>query len=287
MYAAYDGRLFQVRRASDGKTQDIGVASAGGLVDLDALKTFLSGTTGSVSVLYDQTGNANDLPQATAANQPTVEYWSRSDGTEMPMAVTVNRQWLRNRANTKKIPVGAASQTEYFVVHSKHYNAQCCYDYGNMEAKVESDGNGTMNALNLGTSNNGYSAPGAGAGPWAMVDYESGVYAGPNRIGVVNAASPSITWDLAMALTKTNGTTSWVVKVGDATKGGLTTTTSGGLPPGYNQLKQEGGLSLGEGGDGHSTLGTGAFFEGVVIAAVTSDATDDAIQENLTTVYGK
>jgi Alpha-L-arabinofuranosidase B, catalytic len=47
-----------------------------------------------------------------------------------------------------------------------------------------------------------------------------------------------------------------------------------------------GGLSLGEGGDG-SKLGTGAFSEGVVIAAVTSDATDNLMQANITSVYGK
>jgi hypothetical protein len=32
-------------------------------------------------------------------------------------------------------------------------------------------------------------------------------------------------------------------------------------------------------------MGTGAFFSGVIIAAETSDATDDAIQANLTSVY--
>jgi hypothetical protein len=32
-------------------------------------------------------------------------------------------------------------------------------------------------------------------------------------------------------------------------------------------------------------MGTGAFSEGAIIAAQTSDATDDAIQANLTTLY--
>jgi hypothetical protein len=192
LYSAYDGRLFQVRRVSDGKTQDIGVASAGGSVDMDTLNTFCKGTICTVSLLYDQTGNANDLPQATAANQLNVEYWSTSDGAQVPMAVTVNRQWLRNRANTKKIPIGSASQTEYFVVHGKYFNAKCYWDYGNMEAQVKSDGNGTMSALNIGTSDNGFASPGAGSGPWGMVDFESGVYAGGNRIGVVNPGNPSI-----------------------------------------------------------------------------------------------
>jgi len=286
MYASYHGRLFQVRRGSDSKTQDISVTSSG-LVDLTSLNSFISGTTGYVSILYDQSGNGNDLPQATAGNQPTIGFWSRADGTMMPMAVSVSRQYLRNRTNTKLIPTGAQSMTEYFVVNTKHFNADCCYDYGNMESKVESDGNGTMAALNIGTKDNGFSAPGAGSGPWAMVDFESGVYTGPNRIGVVNPNAPSLTWDVAMALTKSNGTTSWIMKVSDATKGTLTTTTSAGLPPGYSPLKLEGGLSLGEGGDGHSTLGAGAFFEGVIIAAVTADATDDAIQANLVSVYGK
>jgi hypothetical protein len=45
-------------------------------------------------------------------------------------------------------------------------------------------------------------------------------------------------------------------------------------------------LSLGEGGDG-SNLGTGAFSEGVVIADVTSDATDNLIQSNIASVYGR
>jgi hypothetical protein len=85
-------------------------------------------------------------------------------------------------------------------------------------------------------------------------------------------------------LTKSNGTTMWALKVGDAAKGTLITAWNGGLPPGYNPLKQEGGLSLGEGGDG-SKLGTGAFFEGVVIADVTSDATDNAIQAGLTSIF--
>ncbi len=286
MYAAYSGKLFQVRRASDGSTQDSLPVSAGGYVDTSALMKFCSGTTCGVSILYDQSGNANDLPQATASSQPVVQYWSLVNGMQLPMAVTVSQQYLRNRNKTSKIPVGAASQTEYFVIHGKFFNAKCCWDYGNMEAQVKSDGVATMSALNFGTSDNGFASPGAGSGPWFMVDYESGVYAGPNRIGVVNPGSPSITYDIVTGLSKTNGTTSWVLKVGDASKGALTTAWNGALPKGYSPLRQEGGLSLGEGGDG-SKLGTGAFSEGVVIAAVTSDATDDLIQANITSVYGQ
>jgi len=288
LYAAYNGKLFQIRRASDGKTQDISVTGAGGTVDMATLNTFCAATTCSVSLLYDQSGNANDLPQATPANQPTVAYWSTSDGAKLPMAVTVSKQWLRNRTATKKIPTGSASQTEYFVVHGNYFNSKCCYDYGNMETTIHDDGAGTMSALYFGSSTDW--TKGAGTGPWGMTDYENGLFAGAVKDpGGTNPNYPSLAYpgnNLITVLTKSNGTTSWALKAGNAATGPLNTYWNGALPSGYSPLKQQGGLSLGEGGDG-SNLGSGAFSEGVVIAAVTSDATDDLIQANLASVYGR
>jgi len=292
LYAAYGGKLFQVRRASDGKTQDIGVVSAGGYVDSHTLSTFCSSTTCSVALLYDQSGNANDLPQATAANQPLIQYWPTSASTQLPMAVTVNKQWLRNRTKTHKIPVGAASQTEYWVVHGSHYNTGCCYDYGNMETTVRDDGPGTMSALYFGSSTAW--TKGAGKGPWGMTDYENGLFAGAVKDpGGTNTKYPTLAYsgnNIVVVLTKSNGTTSWSLKAGNAATGTLDTYWNGSLPAAtdtyYSPLRQEGGLSLGEGGDG-SNSGTGAFSEGVIIAAVTSDATDDLIQANIVSVYGR
>jgi hypothetical protein len=288
LYSTYNGKLFQARRPSDGKTQDIGVTGLGGTVDMATLNTFCAGTTCSVSLLYDQSGNANDLPQATPANQPTVAYWSTSDGAQLPMAVTVSKQWLRNRTATKKIPTGSASQTEYFVVHGNYFNSKCCYDYGNMETTIHDDGAGTMSALYFGSSTDW--TKGAGTGPWGMTDYENGLFAGAVKDpGGTNSNYPSLAYpgnNLITVLTKSNGTTSWALKAGNAATGPLNTYWNGALPSGYSPLKQQGGLSLGEGGDG-SNLGSGAFSEGVVIAAVTSDATDDLIQANLVSVYGR
>ena len=280
LYSTYNGSLFQVQRASDSKTKDIGVTGAGGYVNMDTLNKFCSGTTCTVSELYDQSGNANNLTQATAANQPGLAYWSISNGTLAPMAVSANRQWLRNRTSTTKIPTGSESQTEYFVVQGLYYNNGCCYDYGNMEAKVHDDGNGTMDALYFGSCT-GWTT-GAGAGPWGMADMENNLFAGPDKN---NPGNPTTLENLVTVLSKTNGTASWALKVGDASAGALNTYYNGTLPNGYSPLHQEGGLSLGEGGDG-SNGGTGAFFEGIVIAALTSDATDSLIQSNLTSVYG-
>jgi len=305
LFAAYNGNLFQVRRASDSKTQDIGVASVGGQVDLTTLNTFCTGTTCSVSKLYDQAGNGNDLSQAAAANQPAVQFWTTLDGTtKLPMAVSTNRQWLRNRLQTKKIPTGSKPQTEYFVVHAAFAGAiagtnGCCYDYGNMETQITDDGPGTMSALYFGSATDW--TRGAGSGPWGMMDLENGLFAGGAGIqnlnqgsASVNAQDPSIKYsgnNIAVIFGKTDGTANFTLKYGNAATGALATAWNGGLPTmpnptPYIPLQQQGGLSLGEGGDG-SNMGTGAFSEGVVIAAQTSDATDNAIQTNLTTVYGK
>src|SRR5580704_4446646 len=113
LYAAYSGKLFQARRASDSKTQDINTVGAGGFVDLTALSTFCSGTTCTVSILYDQAGNGNDMSQAAAGSQPTIGFWASSSGPSYPMIVSKGYQWLRNRTSTKKIPTGSSPQTEY------------------------------------------------------------------------------------------------------------------------------------------------------------------------------
>jgi hypothetical protein len=302
LYAAYSGKLFQVRRPSDSKTQDISVASAGGLVDLDALNTFCSGTTCTVTKLYDQSGNANDLSQATVANQPTVGFWTAANGTNHPMIVSVGYQWLRNRTATKKIPSASNPQTEYFVVHGDYAGRAagsngCCYDYGNMENHIGDDGPGTMTALYFGDATDW--TRGAGNGPWVMLDMENGVFAGGGSIAIlnagnasVNAKDPSLKFpspNIVMGLAKTDGKKNFALKYGNASTGTLSVAWDGSLPTNVNPtsyipLQQQGGLSLGEGGDG-SAMGKGAFSEGVIIAAQTTDATDDAIQANLTTFY--
>jgi non-reducing end alpha-L-arabinofuranosidase len=302
MFAAYNGKLFQARRPTDSKTQDINTVGMGGFVDLTALNTFCSGTTCTVMRLYDQTANGNDLWQNTIANQPTVGFWSAANGMKYPMIVSKGYQWLRNRNQVSKIPTGSTPQTEYFVVHGGEAGRAagtngCCYDYGNMETLIRDDGPGTMTALYFGDASDW--TRGAGNGPWVMLDMENGVFAGGGPITIlnagqssVNANDPSLKYaspNIVMGLAKTDGKTTFELKYGNASMGTLSTAWNGSLPTktnptSYIPLKQQGGISLGEGGDG-SAMGTGAFSEGAIMVAQTSDATDTAIQANLTTIY--
>src|SRR5215467_1277717 len=62
LFAAYGGRLYQVRRASDGATTDIGTLAVGGYANAAAQDVFCAGTTCTITIIYDQSPRGNHLP---------------------------------------------------------------------------------------------------------------------------------------------------------------------------------------------------------------------------------
>jgi non-reducing end alpha-L-arabinofuranosidase len=314
LFASYNGPLFKALRVSDNQERDIGVVAASGLVDLAALNTFCSGTTCKVTTLYDQSGNGNDMWRADDpnTNQPgtnkpcdlmAIDYWQMSDGTKVPVVVETGAMWkdksqcLRNRDKTKNMPTGAKPQTTYAIFHAKYLNNNCCFNYGNTGNAIHYTGPGTLSALNF--SKIEFWSKGTGAGPWVMVDWEQGVYAGNIAkcgSGAAPAAdctatgenpNPSVTFDIVTTLFKHNGVNHWALKNGNVKTGTLAVSIDlSSLPKGYSPLKQEGGLGLGEGGAGDSN-GTGGFSEGAVMTGETTDATDNAIQKSIVSVYSK
>lgn len=194
--------------------------------------------------------------------------------------------------------LGRAGGRSACIFHKKYNNVGCCFNYGNTTAAVRYDGRGTMTAITL--SRVQYWSKGIGAGPWPLVDFETGVYAGNiakcgstagDGIPECNATgenpNPSVPHDIGVMFAKHNGVDHWQMKAGNAKEGALSVHIDlPSLPKGYSPLKQEGGLSLGEGGAGDPG-GSGGFSEGAVILGETSDATDDAIQASITSIYGK
>jgi hypothetical protein len=317
LFASYTGPLFKALRDSDKTEKDIGIVTSTGLVDMTALNAFCSGTVCKVTTLYDQSGNGNDMWRGdVATNAPMdngeapklcdlmpLEYMSLSDGSKLPIIVETGGMWkaksmcLRNRDKTKNMPVGAAAQTTYAIFHAKYLNNNCCFNYGNTGKKIHYTGPGTLSALNF--SKIEFWSKGTGSGPWVMVDWEQGVYAGniakcgsgaaPTAECTTTGenANPSITFDVVTTLFKHDGTKHWAMKAGNAKAGNLAVSADlPTLPKGYSPLKQEGGLGLGEGGAGDPN-GTGGFSEGAVIAGETSDPVDNAIQKSIVSVYGK
>lgn len=68
---AYTGSAIRVRRASDNAEQNIGFNTLGNL-DTSALTAFCTGTNGFVTTWYDQSGNSQNVIQATAVSQPQI-----------------------------------------------------------------------------------------------------------------------------------------------------------------------------------------------------------------------
>jgi hypothetical protein len=66
----YQGSAIRVRRSSDNTEQDIGFSGAN--LNTSELLAFCGAGNGFVTAWYDQSGNANNATQTTAANQPQI-----------------------------------------------------------------------------------------------------------------------------------------------------------------------------------------------------------------------
>jgi hypothetical protein len=73
LYAAYAGPLYQVQRASDKAVKDIPVGD-GGFADTSVQDSFCAGTSCTIPIIYDQSGNENHLRVVWWA------YWLRDGG---------------------------------------------------------------------------------------------------------------------------------------------------------------------------------------------------------------
>ncbi len=62
LFASYNGSLYQVQRSSDHTFLNIGLLAAGGDANAAPQASFCSGTTCTVTKIYDQSANHSDLP---------------------------------------------------------------------------------------------------------------------------------------------------------------------------------------------------------------------------------
>jgi hypothetical protein len=267
LFGGYSGRLYQVTRASDGSSSDIGTLSKGGYANAAAQDSFCAGTSCTITMIYDQTSNHNDLPVtkgdslAVANALPVTVNGNEAYGLKVTPGVG-----YRNNA-TRGVATNGSPEGMYMVTSGTFVNNACCFDYGNAEPSATDTGAGHMDAINFGT----YCEyqPCSGFGPWVEADLENGQYMGNGN----NTGDVSMGYDFVTAL-----------KGGDAQSGGLTTDYSGTLPtghqPSYLPMHQEGAIILGTGGD-NSDRGQGSFFEGAMTSGYPTNATEDAVQANI------
>ncbi|BFU45372.1 arabinofuranosidase catalytic domain-containing protein [Krasilnikovia sp. MM14-A1004] len=286
LFAAYAGPLYQLTRASDHATHDVGLLAVGGYADAGDHDAFCNGTTCGITRIYDQSARHNDLTVSPAGTAGPADY--PADASEIAVTAGGHKAygiWISPQHGYRHY-VGAgvaqngAPEGMYMVASGTHVGSDCCFDYGNAEAQVADTGNGHMDAVSIATTC--YFAPCTGSGPWVEADLENGMFQGANGSNTANLGNNST---FVTALLKNNGQTTYALKGGNSQSGGLSTWWNGALPNrgGYLPMHQEGSIILGTGGD-NSNRNMGTFFEGVMTAGYPSDAADNAVQATIVSV---
>ena len=187
LWFTHSHAFYQVRRASDNTTKDVPVLAAGGFADTSVQTSFCTGTTCTISVIYDQSPQGNNLVKA-----PAGATWLPNGGVESSATagkatvgahtvygiyVTGNSNVAYRNDSTKGIATGDQPEAMYMVVDGKRYSSVCCFDYGNAETNNKDDGNGTMGAVYWETDAT-WGGQGEGNGPWIAADLENGMFKG-------------------------------------------------------------------------------------------------------------
>ena len=288
---SYGGSLYQVRRASDSATRDIGLLTTGGVVNAAAQDSFCSGTSCVITVVYDQSGRGNDLwyqgssvvPGSSQSRPATATTESLTVGGSKAYSLYINpgNSYWRD-GHLTGVPTGSAPEGMYMVTSGTHVNSGCCFDYGNSETTRKADAAGAMDAINFGKQC--WFGGCSGSGPWVQADLEWGLYPGGGQSW--NPNQRAFTSKFVTAVLKNNGTSRFALKGSDAQSGGLTTLYDGALPSGYSPMRKQGAIVLGSGGDcckpgGGANLSAGTFYEGAMVSGYPSDATENAVQANV------
>ena len=287
LYAAYNGSLYQVERASDDTFANIGVVAAGGVANAAAQNSFCAGTVCTITRIYDQSGDGNTLlyqgsggtgGDDTAATATSEEVTVGGAKAYSLYINPTNSYWVNG--SSTGVPTGSSPEGEYMVTSGTHVNSNCCFDYGNTETNHKADGDGAMDAINFGTEC--WFGSCTSSGPWVQADLENGLFSGGSSSW--NSNDVSETSHFVTAMLKNNGTTAMAIKGGNAQSGSLTTMYSGSLPSGYDPMVKQGAIILGSGGDcceTNTNTDEGTFYEGAIVKGYPSDATDAAVQANI------
>jgi hypothetical protein len=295
LYAKYTGALYQVKRASDNATQNIGLL-LGGYANAATQDAFCANTTCIITKIYDQSPQHNDLAVSSAGHYKgpgpngsdlgaAADALPVTAGGHQVYGVSISPGMGYRNNRTSGVAVKGKPEGIYMVSSGTHFNSGCCFDYGNAETNGTDTGAGHMDTVNVSRD---LSWPNCrnGPGPGVHADLENGIFHWNQRscnpaANVSGGPRPFIS-----AWLKNNGQTTFALKWGDAQSDGLNTVYSGALPSGYAPMRQEGAIILGIGGD-NSHASAGSFFEGVMTAGFPTDSADNVIQSNIVAVgYG-
>jgi hypothetical protein len=276
LYNGYSGPLYQVTRESDKKQEEIGVLR-NGYANAAKQDKFCAKTTCTITKLFDQTANHNDMtlaPKGGAAHGPGPNGQDiAAVANALPATIAGHKVYgiaitpgMGYRNDTaKQTAVNGEPEGVYMVTSALNLNGKCCFDFGNAESNDLDNKEGHMDAINIMCRQGSLCVPDAG------LDMEDGIY-GHLKV----PAGTMFVTDMGAS----DGQHSYAIYQGNAQTGGLTTTGVIPLPKGYQPMKQEGAIILGIGGD-NSNWAKGYFFEGVMTKGMPTAESMKAVQKNI------
>jgi hypothetical protein len=275
LYSAYTGPLYQVTRQSDKAQTNIGLLPDG-YANAAAQDTFCAHTTCTITRLYDQSPNHNDLtpaPPGGAAHGPgpgghdlpaVANALSATVAGHNVYGVAISPGMGYRNNSPKRTAVHGEPEGVYMVTSALNLNGKCCFDFGNAETNSLDNKAGHMDAINIMCNGNPCT-------PDAGLDMEDGIYG--------HLKVPSGT-TFVTDMGANDGQHSYAIYQGNAQAGGLTSTGIIPLPKGYEPMQQEGAIILGIGGD-NSNWAKGYFFEGVMTAGMPTKQALEAVQSEI------
>jgi hypothetical protein len=309
---SYTGPLFQVRAGSSstnntmtgGPVTDI-MPGRDGYVDSTFVDTACAGTAYcTVSVLYDQSGNNNNLirsPRGRDGITPTSgldAYESIATKGKVKAGGHYVYSLFMNKAEGYRTATGVVGnnmprstepQGIYELVDGTRNPNACCWDFGNVTT-TPATSYAFADALFFGVS---FWGRGEGTGPWFGIDFEGGIWTGGSTAGdpgfgtgssTANLLNPSLRVPFALGLIKASSSLYGIRVANVATATDLTVAYQGASPVALNH---QGGIVLGLGTD-KSDASFGTFYEGAIVAGFPTSETELAIMKNIQAVgYSK
>ena len=284
LYSSYTGALYQVTRQLDNTAINVGTLSDG-YANAAIQDAFCAGTTCTITEIYDQSANKNNLtlaPPGGEDNGPGPNnYDVAASATLLPVLAGGHKVYgiyvspgvgYRNDS-AKNTATGSNPQGIYMVTTGLNLTNRCCFDFGNAETDNLDDGPGTMDTLNITNPNNN------GA---VGFDLENGVF---------GQISTNVNNLFVTAAGSNDGVSTFQVYSGNAQSGSLATggpQSLASLSPqvfadrggNYSPMKQQGAIILGIGGDNSNTA-TGEFFEGAMTSGTPTASVLGQVQSNI------
>src|ERR1700723_401622 len=157
LYAKYTGALYQVKRASDNATRNIGLLSDG-YANAATQDAFCKNTTCIITKIYDQSPRHNDLTISSGGTfkgpgPNGSDFGAAADalpitaGGHQVYGVSISPGMGYRNNRTSGVAVKEEPEGMYMVSSGTHFNSGFCFDYGNAERTGTKPGAGHMDAV--------------------------------------------------------------------------------------------------------------------------------------------